>query len=108
MLDISSCKKGELERKTRTSTQNKVRKYLHKTLLLLLGLSCLGLIVFWSKPANAANPQMINFQGIVVNSDGTNISNGTYSFNFVLFDDATIGSESDGLHDKWHELNKSV
>lgn len=58
--------------------------------------------------AQAANPGVISFQGKVVNANGTNVADGTYSFNFVMFDDSALGSESDGVHDKWHELNKSV
>lgn len=43
-----------------------------------------------------------------MNADGTNVADGTYNFDFVLYDDATLGSPSDGVHDKWHELSKSV
>ena len=73
----------------------------------------LGLVILLVAPlnpqsANATNPNLINFQGKVVNADGTNVANGTYSFNFVLFDDPSLGTESDGVHDKWHELSKSV
>ncbi len=59
-------------------------------------------------PAHATNPTIISFQGKVVNSDGTNVTNGTYNFDFVMYDDASLGSPSDGVHDKWHELTKSV
>ncbi|MEK7600083.1 MAG: hypothetical protein AAB462_03565 [Patescibacteria group bacterium] len=61
-----------------------------------------------SIPVKAANPDIISFQGKVVNSDGTNVSNGTYNFDFVLYDSPTLGAPSDGVHDKWHELTKSV
>jgi hypothetical protein len=86
-----------------------MRKYkLQKLLAVLSVIFALGALFFMSKPALAANPNLINFQGKVVNADGTNVTNGTYSFNFVLFDDPTAGTESDGVHDKWHELAKSV
>jgi hypothetical protein len=78
---------------------------------ILIGLSLLIGIVLLTLPAkkaHATNPNVINFQGKVVNSNGTNVTDGTYSFSFVLFDDPTAGTESDGLHDKWHELSKSV
>ena len=86
-----------------------MRKQTFHKLLLVLGTGLLGfLFIFGSKPVAATNPNLISFQGKVVNSDGTNVANGTYSFNFVLFDDPSLGSESDGVHDKWHELGKSV
>ncbi|MBW4061791.1 hypothetical protein HJC99_04455 [Candidatus Saccharibacteria bacterium] len=52
------------------------------------------LAAFTSQPANAAvgiNHE-INFQGKIVNSDGTNVANGTYSFTFKLYSVATGGS----------------
>jgi hypothetical protein len=58
--------------------------------------------------AYATNPALINFQGKVVNSNGTNVTDGTYNFDFVLYDDPSLGTPSDGVHDKWHELTKSV
>jgi hypothetical protein len=85
-----------------------MRKKILHLVLLFVGFSCLGLFLFGGQKAQAANPNLINFQGKVVNADGTNVTNGTYSFNFVLFDDPTAGTESDGVHDKWHELSKSV
>ena len=73
-------------------------------LLLLFGLfTALGFA-----PANAANPSLISFQGKVVNADGTNVTNGAYDFDFVMYDDSALGTPSDGVHDKWHELTKSV
>ncbi len=74
--------------------------------VLLVVLS--GYFVVFKQLAQAANPQLISFQGKVVNADGTNVTNGSYNFDFVLYDDATLGSPSDGVHDKWHELTKSV
>lgn len=61
------------------------KQILHKVFLLFLGLFALGLIVFKSSPVYAANPTTLNFQGKVVNSDGTNVSDGTYSFVFRLY-----------------------
>jgi hypothetical protein len=41
------------------------------------------------KPAAAANPGTIAFQGKVVNADGTNVANGTYPFVFKIYNAAT-------------------
>ena len=57
---------------------------------------------------HAVNPNIISFQGKVVNADGTNVTNGTYSFDFVMYDDPTLGTPNDGVRDKWRELGKSV
>jgi hypothetical protein len=38
-----------------------------------------------SPKAYAANPNLINFQGKVINSDGTNVTNGSYTFRFRLY-----------------------
>ena len=42
-----------------------------------------------AKPALAANPTTINFQGKVVNANGTNVTDGTYSFVFRIYNTAT-------------------
>ena len=52
---------------------------------LLLGLLVLSLFALFPGRAKAANPATINFQGKVVNSDGTNVTNGTYSFIFRIY-----------------------
>ena len=57
---------------------------------------------------NAVGPAVISFQGKVVNADGTNVTSGSYNFDFVMYDDLSLGTPSDGVHDKWHELVKSV
>lgn len=89
--------------------KNKMRKQTAKKLItLLFGLVLLGLFWNTAKPTYAAGPNLINFQGKVVNADGTNVTNGAYNFDFVLYDDPSLGSPSDGVHDKWHELTKSV
>jgi hypothetical protein len=49
-------------------------------------------VLLGQKPALAANPATINFQGKVVNSDGTNVTNGSYSFVFRLYQNVTIGT----------------
>ena len=41
--------------------------------------------------ARAANPTTINFQGKVVNANGTNVTDGTYSFTFKLYSVASGG-----------------
>lgn len=65
------------------------KQTLHVILFLLFGLAGLGLFVLNSKPATAANPTTINFQGKVVNSDGTNVANNTYSFVFRIYNTAS-------------------
>src|SRR5438874_1495376 len=82
-----------------------------KLIFLIFGL--LLATVFWrhapvAEAAAVNGYNVINFQGKVVNADGTNVTNGTYNFDFVLYDDDTLGTPSDGLHDKWHELTKST
>jgi hypothetical protein len=46
----------------------------------------LGLFALVSPQASATGPTAVNFQGKVVNADGTNVTNGTYSFIFRLYD----------------------
>jgi hypothetical protein len=58
------------------------KQILHKVLILLFGLGCLGLFAFHSKSAVAANPTTVNFQGKVVNANGTNVADGSYTFVF--------------------------
>ncbi len=86
-------------------------KYFGNKVYLLLAVLCLFTMTYASlstKKAHATNPAIISFQGKVVNADGTNVTNGSYNFDFVLYDDLTLGTPSDGVHDKWHELTKSV
>ncbi|HEX8182575.1 MAG TPA: hypothetical protein VF575_03155 [Candidatus Saccharimonadales bacterium] len=50
--------------------------------IAVLGLSYVGT----NQTASALpNPNMMNFQGKVVNSDGTNVTNGSYTFRFRLY-----------------------
>ena len=66
-------------------------------LILLFG----GLL--WnSQNAFAANPTTINFQGKVVNSNGTNVANGTYPFTFKLY---TVSSGGSAI---WTETQSAV
>jgi hypothetical protein len=44
------------------------------------------------KPVLAANPTTINFQGKVTNPNGTNVSDGTYSFVFRLYQNVNINT----------------
>jgi hypothetical protein len=54
-------------------------------LLTVAAVFAAGLILLPNRQVEAANPNLINFQGKVVNSDGTNVSNGTYTFRFRLY-----------------------
>jgi hypothetical protein len=49
---------------------------------------------FWISlgTANASNPTTISFQGKVVNSNGTNVTDGNYTFVFKLYNVATGGT----------------
>ncbi|CAN5380327.1 hypothetical protein BH10PAT3_BH10PAT3_3070 [soil metagenome] len=67
-----------------------------------------GFSALSSGTASATNPALISFQGKVVNANGTNVTNGSYNFDFIMYSDPTLGSPSDGVYDKWHELTKSV
>jgi hypothetical protein len=60
-----------------------------------------GLLVF-PHSAAAANPGLINFQGKVVNANGTNVADNTYSFDFRLY---TVSSGGSAV---WAETSKSV
>jgi hypothetical protein len=61
--------------------------------LLLVGVSIASVIVT-ATPATAAVGinHTVNFQGKVVNTDGTNVANGTYSFVFKLYSVSSAGS----------------
>jgi hypothetical protein len=72
-----------------------MRKKITKILVLpLLGLASLGLLALSPNQASATNPDLINFQGKVVNGSssgnaGTNVTDGSYSFRFCLYTTAT-------------------
>ncbi len=76
--------------------------------MVLALLLAMGFGLLHHSLAHATGPALISFQGKVVNADGTNVTNGSYNFDFVMYDDATLGTPSDGVRDKWHELTKSV
>ena len=76
-----------------------------KNTLLLLVLALAGLFFSTTKLAYAAavnGYDRVNFQGKVVNADGTNVTNGSYNFDFILYDDDTAGTN------RWQELTKSI
>ncbi len=56
----------------------------------------------YPQSARAANPTTINFQGKVVNANGTNVTDGTYSFTFKLYSVASGGTAI------WGETQASV
>lgn len=74
--------------------------------LLLLGLFLVFFLHFFNSKAQAANPNLINFQGKVVNSDGTNVTNNSYTFRFCLYATATpatpctVAADNDAI---WRE-----
>lgn len=65
------------------------KQTLRNITFLLLAPFGLGLFLSFSKTANAANPTNINFQGKMVNADGTNVTNGTYSMVFRIYNTAS-------------------
>lgn len=73
---------------------------------LLLVFAVLATVFFslliHSSTATAANPTTMSFQGKVVNADGTNVTDGTYSFLFKLY---TVSSGGSAV---WTETQGSV
>src|SRR5262249_30983509 len=66
-------------------------------------LSVIALAAWPAQPAVAAINPTINFQGKLVNSNGTNIPNGTYNIEFKLYTggDGVIGGGDESL--QWTE-----
>src|SRR5665213_2911037 len=62
-----------------------MRKHILHIGLMGIALGLLGLLFMGVKPALAANPTTINFQGKVVNANGTNVTDNTYSFVFRIY-----------------------
>ncbi len=69
-------------------------KSVFTTKIYLLTTITLLLVVFFlsSSKVFASNPTTINFQGKVVNSNSTNVSNGNYTFTFKLYTVASGGT----------------
>jgi hypothetical protein len=61
-----------------------MRKKMLRSILIIAGLGIGGLYAFAPGSAVAANPATINFQGKVVNSNGTNETSGTVSRTFIF------------------------
>jgi hypothetical protein len=75
-----------------------VAKSLWKIAVLVLLATALA--AGWRLPAaHAVNPGTISFQGKIVNANGTNVADGTYSFVFKLY---TVGSGGSAL---WTETD---
>src|SRR5579864_4484311 len=84
---------------------------INKLLIIALGLACLGLLLLHPQKVAAANPSTINFQGKVVNADGTNVANGTYSFIFRIYNTSsptTTTSCTSTASCLWEETQSSV
>ena len=73
-----------------------------KLLLAAVLVSVFGLCFMLMTAANAANPATLSFQGKVVNANGTNVTDGTYSFVFKLY---TVSSAGSAL---WTETDSTV
>ena len=64
-----------------------------KGILILAAILAVSFSMFGRpQTASAANPTTINFQGKVVNANGTNVTDGTYSFTFKLYSVASGGT----------------
>ncbi len=74
------------------------------TLVSILVLGFLASIALISLPAKAATGinKQINFQGKVVNANGTNVTDGAYNFDFKIY---TVASGGAAI---WSELSKST
>jgi hypothetical protein len=63
-----------------------------KGILILAAILAVSFSMFGRpQAASAVNPTTINFQGKVVNANGTNVTDGTYSFTFKLYSLASGG-----------------
>jgi hypothetical protein len=72
----------------------RLRKKLILSILFLIPALAGTLLVFGNNKALAANPNLINFQGKVVNGTGaatpsTNVTDGSYTFRFCLYTTAS-------------------
>jgi hypothetical protein len=64
-----------------------------RTIIIIIVLSLATLVALPHVYATAGIHKTINFQGkLVANTAGTNLTNGTYSITFTLYDDPTSGS----------------
>lgn len=77
------------EPRTEYATKFKVVKRLA---LFLVPAALALLALLFPALATAANPLLINFQGKVVNANGTNVTDGSYSFTFKLYTVSSAGT----------------
>ncbi len=77
--------------------------------LFVLGLSLMGGL-FSVHHAGAAINRQLSFQGKLTNSDGTNVTDGTYSIRFRIYTDPTAdaGNTCSANTCKWEETQASV
>ncbi|HEX9751742.1 MAG TPA: hypothetical protein VGB22_10735 [candidate division Zixibacteria bacterium] len=71
----------------------------HRIVLALGAMVCLAIA---AGSAGAAVPQLVNYQGIVLDSTGVPVPDGVYSMRFFIYDDEIAGSVL------WAELNPAV
>ncbi len=76
----------------------KISSFLTLATLLAVVFGCL----LFPRIATATNPTTMSFQGKVVNANGTNVTDGTYSFVFKLY---TVSSAGSAI---WTETQSSV
>ena len=86
-----------------------IRKKLGVLLAAFVALVIFGAFMHPAKTQAAINPQ-INFQGKLTNPDGTNVTNGTYSIRFRIYNDPTLDAANACAANtcKWEETQASV
>jgi hypothetical protein len=72
-------------------TQNRFKNFFLLS-LLLVSIILPGIFVYSSAHAATGINEQISFQGKVVNADGTNVTNGSYTFVFSLYTVSSGGS----------------
>ncbi|HSW99218.1 MAG TPA: hypothetical protein VLF71_05260 [Candidatus Saccharimonadales bacterium] len=80
-------------------------------LALLLAACASGLWMFvTATPASAAINKQISFEGKLTNTDGTNVTDGTYSIRFRIYTDPSLdaGNTCSANTCKWEETQASV
>lgn len=89
-----------------------LRRRTKQALLLLtipVGMILFGVILTPEHASAAINPT-INFQGKLTNPDGTNVTNGSYSIRFRIYNDPTLDAANSCVANscKWEETQGTV
>jgi hypothetical protein len=78
--------------------------------ILFLAVSCLSSSLFFGAVTSAAVNNQISFQGKLVNSDGTNVTNNNYSIRFRIYTDPSADAANPCIANScvWEETQVSV